>query len=105
MATRKPKPKTSAEYKILAEKTAQKLAEYQKLAVAEEIGEIVKGANIVATYGKIKEQLKDTTDVAILSVIADLVGAKRIVITQAEAPKRKPADPSKPRKPRAPKKV
>jgi len=95
------KLKTSAEFKLEIEKTKLKLAELEKLAVAGEIEEIIKNANIVATYGKIKEQLKDTNDVAILSVIADLVGAKRIVITQAPAPQRKPSDPNKPRKPRA----
>jgi len=102
LATRKPtKLKTSADYKAEIERTKQKLADLEKLAVAGEIGEIIKNANIVATYTKIKEQLKDTSDVAILSVIADLVGAKRIAITQTAPPKRKPADPNKPRKPRA----
>ena len=99
--TRKPRAlKTSADYKLAIEKTKQKLAEYEKLAVAGEIGEIVKNANIIETYNKIKEQLKDTTDVAILSVIADLVGAKHVSITQTEAPKRKPADPNSPRRTR-----
>jgi hypothetical protein len=68
MATRKPtKLKTSADYKAEIERTKQKLADLEKLAVAGEIGEIIKNANIVATYTKIKEQLKDTSDVAIFN--------------------------------------
>ena len=68
MATRKPtKLKTSADYKAEIERTKQKLADLEKLAVAGEIGEIIKNANIVATYTKTKEQLKDTSDVAIFN--------------------------------------
>lgn len=101
MKERKPRtPKTSAELKEQLEKARAALAELEKKAYAEELGELIRNSNIVRDFKVIQEKVTDVKVVAILSAIAHEVGIRRLTITQAEAPKRKPADPNKPKKPR-----
>lgn len=95
MAERKPRvPKTSAELKEQLEKARAALAELEKRAYAEELGELIRTSNIVRDFKAIQEKVTDVKAVAILSAIAHQVGIRRVTITQAEAPKRV----SKPRK-------
>lgn len=95
MAEKKPRvPKTSAELKEQLEKARAALAELEKRAYAEELGELIRTSNIVRDFKAIQEQVTDVKAVAILAAIAHQVGLRRVTITQAEAPKRV----SKPRK-------
>jgi hypothetical protein len=66
---------------------------------------LIAGTNIVADFAKIQSRVTDIKPVAILAAIGNAVGIKRLDVKQADAPKRKAADPSKPRKPRTPKPV
>jgi len=101
MATRKPRtPKTSAELKEQLEKARSALAALEKKAYAEELGELIRNSNIVKDFKAVQEKVTDIKAVAILEAVAHEVGIRRLTITQAEAPKRKPADPNKPKKPR-----
>jgi len=102
MTTRKPRAtKTSADLKKQLEDAKKKIAELEKRAYAEELSELIKATNIVSDFAKIQSKVTDIKDVAILTAIGAALGIKRLTITQAEPPKRKPADPNKPRKPRA----
>lgn len=102
MATRKPRAaKTSAELKEQLETAKRRLKELEQRAYAEELTELIKSTSIVADFAKIQARVTDIKPTAILSAIGVAVGIKRLEVTQAEAPKRKPRDPSKPSKPRA----
>lgn len=102
MATRKPaKPKTSAELKQQLEAARKRVAALEQRAYAEELTELIRSTNIVADFAKIQSKVTDVKPTAILSAIATAAGLKRIEVTQAPPPKRKPADPNKPKKPRA----
>lgn len=101
MTERKPRtPKTSAELKEQLEKARAALAALEKKAYAEELGELIRNSNIVRDFKAIQEKVTDVKAVAILEAVAQEVGIKRLTISQAPAPKRKPADPNKPKKPR-----
>lgn len=101
MATRKPRTsKSSAELKEQLEKARAALAALEKKAYAEELGELIRNSNIVRDFKAIQEKVTDIKAVAILEAVAQEVGIRRLTITQAEAPKRKPSDPNKPKKPR-----
>jgi len=101
MATRKPRtPKSSAELKEQLEKARAALAALEKKAYAEELGELIRNSNIIRDFKAIQEKVTDIKAIAILEAVAQEVGIRRLTITQAEAPKRKPTDPNKPRKPR-----
>lgn len=102
MATRKPATsKTSAELKTQLAEAKKKIADLERRAYAEELNELIRSTNIVADFAKIQSRVTDIKATAILEAIGVAVGIKRLTVTQAEAPKRKPADPSKPKKPRA----
>ena len=102
MATRKPAaPRTSADLKLQLAAARLKLADLEKRAYAEELSELIASTSIKDDFARIKAQVKDIKPEAILAAIGEIVGIKRLQITQAEPKPRKPADPSKPSKPRA----
>ena len=80
-ATRK--AKTAAE--LLAELNKKKadVAALELRVYAEAIDEHVKSSNVVAEFAKIKEKVKDATDVAILAAIGKAAGIERLVVSQA----------------------
>lgn len=92
--------KTSAELKDQLAKAREALAALEKRAYAEELGELIRNSNIVRDFKAIQGQVTDVKPAAILAAIAHQVGLRRMTITQADAPPRKPSDPNKPRKPR-----
>jgi uncharacterized iron-regulated protein len=99
MATRKPStPKTSAELKQQLAQAKERLAELEKRAYAEEINELISATNIVADFAKVQANVTDIDATVILAAIGVAVGIKRLEVKQADAVKRKPADPNKPRK-------
>lgn len=99
MAEKKPRvPKTSAELKEQLEKARAALAELEKRAYAEELGELIRNSNIVSDFKAIQSKVTDIKAVAILEAVAQELGIKRLTITQAAAPKRK----STPRKSKEP---
>ena len=101
-SARKPRaPKTSAELKQQLEKMRVALAAMEKKAYAEELGELIRNSNIVSDFKAIQAKFTDIQAVAILEAVAQELGIKRLTITQAAAPKRKPADPNKPKRPRS----
>jgi hypothetical protein len=51
---------------------------------------LIKKQNIVSSFKTIQANAKGISDVAILNAIGKAVGIKRLVVTQAEAAKRKP---------------
>lgn len=101
MATRASRAKTSAELKIQLENAKKKLIELEQKAYAEELNELIMKTNIVKDFKTIQEKVTDIKPIAIIKAISHAVGMRRVEITQAEAPKRKPVDPNKPKKPRA----
>jgi uncharacterized iron-regulated protein len=99
MATRKPStPKTSTELKQQLAQAKERLAELEKRAYAEEINELISATNIVADFAKVQASVTDIDATVILAAIGIAVGIKRLEVKQADAVKRKPADPNKPRK-------
>lgn len=101
MAERKKRtPKSSAELKAQLEAAKKKVADLEKRAYAEELAELIASTSIANDFKRIQDKVGDIKPLAILAAIAEVVGIKRLELTQAPAPKRKPADPNKPRKPR-----
>lgn len=95
MAERKPRtPKTSAELKQQLEKARAALADLEKRAYAEELGEQIRSTSIVSDFKAIQARVTDIDAVAILAAIGHAVGIRRLTVTQGPAPKR----PAKPRK-------
>ncbi len=106
MATRKlAQKKTSAEMKAQLVDAKKKLADLERRAYAEELHELIRTTSIVADFAKIQARVTDIKPTAILAAIGNAVGIKRLQVTQAIAPTRKPVDPNKPRKARTPKSV
>ncbi|QWE21941.1 hypothetical protein FD975_06565 [Polynucleobacter sp. AP-Jannik-300A-C4] len=91
MATRAPRKSLTAEdlkKKLADAKEAIKVLE--RKAFASEITEAIKKSNIPADFKKIKDGAKGVTDIAILETIGEIVGIKRLVVSQSEPVKRKP---------------
>lgn len=90
-------PKTSKQLKDDLAKARAKLAELERKAYAEELGELIRGTNIVKEFKAIQSKVGDINPIAILEAVAKEVAIPRVTITQAQPTKRKPADPNKPR--------
>ena len=52
--------------------------------------EAIKKSSIPADFKKIKESAKDVSDIAILEAIGNVIGIKRLVVSQTEVKKRAP---------------
>ncbi|MBT8596158.1 hypothetical protein A9236_02955 [Polynucleobacter sp. QLW-P1DATA-2] len=91
MATRAPRKSLTAEdlKKKLAE-AKEAIKALERKAFASEITEAIKKSSIPAEFQKIKEGAKGVSDIAILETIGEIVGIKRLVVTQSEPVKRKP---------------
>jgi hypothetical protein len=99
--TRKPKvAKTSAELKKELELARKKVDELERKAYAGELKELINKSGVVAAITDIKTKVKEATDIAILTAIANAAGFKRLVVTQTAAPARK-TYPKKPKTPKA----
>jgi hypothetical protein len=75
------------------EKAEQKLASLKKRAFAGSLTEKVKSSSIPAQFKQILEGTKGVSDVGLLEVIGEVVGIKRLVVTQTEAKTRAPRKP------------
>jgi hypothetical protein len=89
---------TTGKRKILtADELKQKLADakeaiktLERKAFASEISDAINKSNIPADIKKIKDGAKGVSDIAILETIGQIMGIKRLVVSQSEAVKRKP---------------
>ena len=91
MATRAPRKTLSADdLKKKLEAAKEALKALEKRAYAGEVSDAIKKSSIPAEFKKIKDSAKDVSDIAILEAIGNVIGIKRLVVTQAEAIKRKP---------------
>jgi hypothetical protein len=91
MATRAPRKTASAEdLKKKLEAAKEALKALEKRAYAGEITEAIKKSSIPAEFKKIKDSAKDVSDIAILEAIGNIVGIKRLVVSQSEVKKRVP---------------
>lgn len=84
------KVKTSADLKADLEAARAALAALEQRAYAEELDELVNKSGIVREFNAIKEQVKDASNIAILSSIGKAVGIKRLELTIKPAATRKP---------------
>ncbi len=82
MATITRKKKTPAEIKAALAAAKKKVAELEQKAYKSELAELINSMHFAAEFKKIKEALKEVSDVAILSGIANACGLKRLEITQ-----------------------
>jgi hypothetical protein len=82
---------------LTADELKQKLADakeaiktLERKAFASEISDAINKSNIPADIKKIKDGAKGVSDIAILETIGQIMGIKRLVVTQSEPVKRKP---------------
>lgn len=82
---------------LTADELKQKLADakeaiktLERKAFASEISDAINKSNIPADIKKIKDDAKGVSDIAILETIGQIMGIKRLVVSQSEAVKRKP---------------
>ena len=91
MATAGTRKKMGTEdLKAKLEKAKASLKALEEKAYASELEELIKKQNIVSSFKTIQANARGISDVAILNAIGKAVGIKRLVVTQAEAVKRKP---------------
>ena len=88
IGTRKALSADELKKKLEAAKEALKALE--KRAYAGEVTEAIKKSSIPAEIKKIKDSAKDISDIAILEAIGNVIGIKRLVVTQSEVKKRAP---------------
>ena len=89
MATRAPRKSLSADdLKKKLEAAKEALKALERRAYAGEVTEAIKKSNIPAEFKKIKDSAKDVSDIAILEAIGNVIGIKRLVVTQSEVKKR-----------------
>ena len=82
---------------LTADELKQKLADakeaikaLERKAFASEVTDAINKSNIPADFKKIKDGAKGVSDIAILETIGQIMGIKRLVVTQSEPVKRKP---------------
>lgn len=82
--TRGPR-KTKSAAELLAELNKKKaeIAALELLVYAEDIDEQVKKSGVVAEFMKIRNGVKNATDVAILAAIGKAAGIARLLVSQA----------------------
>jgi len=89
MATRTPrKTMTADDLKKKLEAAKEALKALERRAYAGEVTEAIKKSNIPTDFKKIKDSAKDVSDIAILEAIGNVIGIKRLVVTQSEVKKR-----------------
>jgi hypothetical protein len=89
MATRAPRKTLSAEdLKKKLEAAKEALKALEKRAYAGEVTEAIKNSSIPTEFKKIKDSAKDVSDIAILEAIGNVIGIKRLVVSQSEVKKR-----------------
>ena len=90
MATGTRKTLSADELKKKLEAAKEALKALEKRAYAGEVTEAIKKSSIPADFKKIKESAKDVSDIAILEAIGNVIGIKRLVVSQSEVKKRTP---------------
>ena len=90
MATGTRKALSADELKKKLEAAKEALKALEKRAYAGEVTEAIKKSSIPAEIKKIKDSAKDISDIAILEAIGNVIGIKRLVVTQSEVKKRAP---------------
>ena len=89
MATRTPrKTMTADDLKKKLEAAKEALKALERRAYAGEVTEAIKKSNIPTDFKKIKDSAKDVSDIAILEAIGNVIGIKRLVVSQSEVKKR-----------------
>ena len=89
MDTRAPRKTLSADdLKKKLEAAKEALKALEKRAYAGEVSDAIKKSSIPAEFKKIKDSAKDVSDIAILEAIGNVIGIKRLVVTQSEVKKR-----------------
>ena len=88
-ATKAPRKTLSADdLKKKLEAAKEALKALEKRAYAGEVTDAIKKSSIPAEFKKIKDGAKDVSDIAILEAIGNVIGIKRLVVTQSEVKKR-----------------
>ncbi len=90
MATGARKTLSADELKKKLEAAKEALKALEKRAYAGEVTEAIKKSSIPTDFKKIKESAKDVSDIAILEAIGNVIGIKRLVVSQSEVKKRTP---------------
>lgn len=95
MATTEPtaqkrKAKTAAEIRADIEAAKQKLASAEAREYGTAIEAALKKANVVSSINVVKANVEGATDLLLLRKIGEMLGIKRLIVTQSEVKKRKP---------------
>ncbi|MDH6524420.1 hypothetical protein [Polynucleobacter sphagniphilus] len=86
--TRTRKVMTADDLKKKLEAAKEALKALERRAYAGEVTEAIKKSSIPAEFKKIKNSAKDVSDIAILEAIGNVIGIKRLVVSQSEVKKR-----------------